>query len=252
MHQRQAPWQNSMWLLHHVPRLTSAHCNPGSRTTAHLPPHNAHNTLSGPPAHPVALVLRFVAVDGQRGPAVHAQLARHRVAPLLGLAEDEDAAAVHLLRRRWAGRVGKGSSGQSNETHEGLLVRTRAPDSRQTGHHHTGSGSPQTTTCKQPLVDHTSGPHLLQDADHLSAYQHLPTHTTFSQPANDAARRTFSRPACLCLCNPIQPNLTFSKPRRTFSRMRTSLWYFSCSAGKSKIWVMRWLAFRSGLPISTW
>jgi hypothetical protein len=48
--------------------------------------------------HPVALLLALVSVDGQRGPAVHAQLAGDGVAPLLGLKEDEDAAAIHLLR----------------------------------------------------------------------------------------------------------------------------------------------------------
>lgn len=39
---------------------------------------------------------------------------------------------------------------------------------------------------------------------------------------------------------------------RTFSKMRHRRWYFSCSEGKSKICVMRWLALRSAEPINTW
>lgn len=76
----------------HVPR----------RSTTSPAPLPARQSTRGssppPPAHPVTLVLRLVSVDGQRGPAVHAQLAGHRIATLLGFTEDQDAAAVHLLR----------------------------------------------------------------------------------------------------------------------------------------------------------
>lgn len=54
--------------------------------------------------HPVALLLGLVAVDGEGGPALRAQLPRDRVAAALGLAEDEQPRAVHLTLQQPAQR----------------------------------------------------------------------------------------------------------------------------------------------------
>jgi hypothetical protein len=71
----------------------------------------------------------------------------------------------------------------------------------------------------------------------------------------EATRHEAGQLACTCR-PPRQPRphsrRRAPQPQPTFSRMRTSLGYFSCSPGKSKIWVMRWLALRSGEPMSTW
>ncbi len=54
--------------------------------------------------HPVALLLGLVAVDGEGGPALGAQLASDGVAAALGLAEDEQPRAVHLALQQPAQR----------------------------------------------------------------------------------------------------------------------------------------------------